>query len=112
MLDGVAHNAHDGMLVAQQRLNASAQRVASMVPQTSATTENLALDPGAGSDTVPSAYVAPLQGPPVALLREQVNLVSEAVNQIEAVNAFKANATVLRETVELSETTLEMGIDD
>jgi hypothetical protein len=112
MLDGIAHNAHDGMLVAQQRLNASAQRVATMVPQTSAATENLALDPGAGSDTAPSSYIAPLQGPPVALLREQVNLVSEAVNQIEAVNAFRANATMLRETAELSETTLEIGADE
>ena len=101
MLNGVVNNAHNGMLVAQERLNTSAQRVATMVPQTSALAENLAQPPEAGADVAPSSYVAPLQGPPVALLREQVNLVSEGVSQVQAVNAFKANATVLRETAEL-----------
>jgi len=109
MIDGVIHNAHDGMLVAQQRLNKSAQRVASTVQHTSGPTESLAIAPGSTADAAPASYVAPLQGPPVALLREHVNLVSEAVNQIQAVNAFKANATVIREANELGEVALEMG---
>ena len=109
MIDGVIHNAADGMLVAQQRLNKSAQRVASMVPQTAATVESLAPTPTTGTEAAPASYIAPLQGPPVALLREHVNLVSETVTRIEAVNAFKAHAIVIREAAELSETTNEIG---
>ena len=108
MMDGIS-TPQEGMAVAQQRLVRSAQRIASMVPQTTGPAESLAATSTQTAEAAPASYVPPLQGPPVALLRQDVNLVQETVSQVQAINAFKANATVFREIAEVESSVSELG---
>ncbi len=110
MFEGVT-SPQEGMAIAQQRLAQSSSRIASMVPHMSGPSEGLAPTPAASIEAAPASYVPPLHGPPVALLRESVNLAAEAVNQVQAISAFRANATVFHEIAVLESSAIDLAPD-